>query len=337
LDATRDFWITCGHHLLDRDAAGQLIVTGEFLKAYLARPELVPPPDACPEERRLHDALLEDPWHPVTPSRIAAIADSDARENWGVMIRWRDHLVESGTLEAAYLALVRRSLRLPRLFIDQLVQVILRNMLDGCDDAFVLRAAEMFFRPQRLTLQKGGVLAIDQEAAANAAQLPVSPLASLLGLPPASGVDVLDDANARSYWTRSDMFDLSLDLTFGQRGLEALGDVIARWISHLLAVDVEVEPLSELREQPLTWYVGLDADATRIGDALWNGGEIDDDMRARVLSLYRLRFLDAADVIERVRGEPVYLVLAMTPEQGLVLKPQNLVTGLPVVQAEVVH
>ena len=83
MDATRDFWITCGHHLLDRDAAGQLIVTGEFLKAYLARPELVPPPDACPEERRLHDALLEDPWHPVTPSRIAAIADSDAAKTGG--------------------------------------------------------------------------------------------------------------------------------------------------------------------------------------------------------------------------------------------------------------
>ena len=34
----------------------------------------------------------------------------------------------------------------PPLFINQLVHVILRNALDGCEDAFVLRAAELFFR-----------------------------------------------------------------------------------------------------------------------------------------------------------------------------------------------
>ena len=33
--------------------------------------------------------------------------------------------------------------------------------------------------------------------------------------------------------------------------------------------------------------------------------------------------------IERVRGEPVYLILAMTPERTIRMKPQNLVTGLP--------
>jgi hypothetical protein len=47
VSALRDFWLSCGHHLLDRDAAGKLLVTDEFLKAYLARPELVPPPEAC--------------------------------------------------------------------------------------------------------------------------------------------------------------------------------------------------------------------------------------------------------------------------------------------------
>ena len=39
----KDFWLSCGHHLLDRDAGGGLVVTDEFLKAYLARPELTPP------------------------------------------------------------------------------------------------------------------------------------------------------------------------------------------------------------------------------------------------------------------------------------------------------
>ena len=38
-----DFWISCGHHLLDRNDSGGLVVTDEFLKAYFARPELMPP------------------------------------------------------------------------------------------------------------------------------------------------------------------------------------------------------------------------------------------------------------------------------------------------------
>ena len=36
----RDFWLSCGHHLTDRDVGGGLLVTDEFLKIYLARPEL---------------------------------------------------------------------------------------------------------------------------------------------------------------------------------------------------------------------------------------------------------------------------------------------------------
>jgi hypothetical protein len=39
-------------------------------------------------------------------------------------------------------------------------------------------------------------------------------------------------------------------------------------------------------------------------------------------------------VTEAVKGEPVYLIMAMTPEKILRLKPQNLVIGLPVKQRE---
>ena len=50
-------------------------LTDEFMKVYLARPELAPPPDACAAERALHAALLSDPRRSVaaatrsTPSR----------------------------------------------------------------------------------------------------------------------------------------------------------------------------------------------------------------------------------------------------------------------------
>jgi hypothetical protein len=337
LSASRDFWLSCGHHLLDRDATGQLLVTDEFLKVYLARPELVPPPAACSAERILHNALLRDPRQPVEVSQIAAIADPDARENWQVIIAWRDHLVRHCTLEAAYLEIIRRNIKFPHVFMGQLVQAILRNVLDDCEDAYILRAAEMFFRPQKLLVQEGSVTAIDQETESLLDRQPRSPLVALLGLPAATEVDMLNDTVAGSYWERSDRFDLALDLTAGQRGLVALGDVIARWLSHLLAIDVAIEPLTELRNAPLSWYVGLDLDATRIGDAIWNGGDIDDAMRARLVGLFRLSFRNPADMIEKVRGEPVYLLAAMTADEMLRLKPQNLVTGLPIRHEEAVN
>jgi hypothetical protein len=331
-----DFWLSCGHHLLDRDGSGGLPVTDEFLKAYLARPELTPPPEACAAERAIHHALLADPQRPVTPAQIAAIADADARENWELMIAWRDHLVRHVTLEAAYLDIVRRGRKFPHIFINQLVQVILRNVLDGCDDAFVLRAAELFFRPQKLTLHEGSLVGADEETIAGSGAKPLSPLISMLGLPAGAEITVLSDANAGSYWERSDLFDLALDLTGGRRGLAALGEVIRRWVSHLLAADIEVEPVTELRDVTLTWYVGLDADATRIGDALWHGEEIGEATRARLVGLYRLSFVDAADMAEAVRGKPVYLMMAMTADKVLRLKPQNLLTGLPVRDREAV-
>jgi len=35
-------------------------------------------------------------------------------------------------------------------------------------------------------------------------------------------------------------------------------------------------------------------------------------------------------MIEKIRGEPVYLLAAITADEVLHLKPQNLVTGLPI-------
>jgi Family of unknown function (DUF6352) len=329
----KDFWLSCGHHLLDRGAGGGLVVTDEFLKAYLARPEITPPPEACPVERTLHAALLADPRHPVAPSDVAAIADADARENWQLLIAFRDHLLHHPTLEAAYIALARRSVgAIPPLFLNQMVHAILRNALDGCGDPFVLRAAEMLFRPQRLTLHEGALVAADDELIAGASGAPVSPLVSMLGIPAAAAIDVLTDANAASYWERSDRFDMALDLTAGRRGLSALGEALARFIRHMLALDVEIEPLVEMRDVPLTWYVGLDGEATRIGDHLWNGGTLDAATAERVIALYRLTLAESAAEIDG----PVYLILAMTPERVLRMKPQNLLVGLPAHQKETV-
>ena len=59
-------------------------------------------------ERTLHATLLREPRRPVSGAEIAAVADADARENYELLIAWRDHLLAYPTIEAAYLALVRR-------------------------------------------------------------------------------------------------------------------------------------------------------------------------------------------------------------------------------------
>jgi hypothetical protein len=333
----KDFWLACGHHLLDRDEGGGLVVTDEFLKVYLARPELAPPPDACAAEKSLHATLLADPRRKVSASEIAAIADADARENWALMTAFRDRLIQHATLESAYADLVRNGAgSTPPLFVNQLVHVILRNALDGCEDPFVLRAAEMFFRPQRLTLHEGSLIAADEETISGAGETPASPLVSMLGIPAQADIDVLSDDNAHFYWEHSDLFHTALDLTAGRRGLAALGEAIRHWISHMMAIDVDVEPLVEMRDVNFTWSVGLDAEGTRIGDALWNGDDIDDATQSQVVGLFRLRFRDPHIVLENVGQEPVYLILAMSPEKVIRMKPQNLLTGLPIRQLEAV-
>lgn len=328
-----DFWLSCGHHLLDRDAQGRLALTDEFLKIYLARPELAPPVDACDAEQALHAALLTDPRRPVRAAEIAAIGDADARENWQQMIAFRDHLLAHDTIEAAYLALVRDGKRVPLLFLDQLVHVILRNALDGIDDVFVLRAAEMLFRPQRLTFHEGALIAADEERLGGAVQ---SPLVAMLGLPLTGDVDVLNDDNVATYWERSDSFDLALDLSAGRRGLAALAAVLERWIAHLLGIAVAVAPVAEPGDVALSWYVGLDAEATRLGDALWRGGAIDPHQGASMIAVFRLTFADGSVVLERLAGEPIYLILAMNAERVLRMKPQNVLTGLPIREPTVV-
>ncbi len=333
----KDFWLACGHHLLDRDAGGGLLVTDEFLKLYLARPELAPPAEACAAERALHAALLAQPRRPVAAEEIAAIADADARENWTLMVAFRDRLIRARTLEAAYAGLVRDGLgTTPPLFVNQLVHVILRNALDNCEDPLVLRAAELFFRAQRVTLHDGSLIAADEEMIAGTNAATASPLVSILGLQKAAGIDVLADDNAESYWERSDLFDTALDLTAGRSGLAALGEAMRRWIGHILHVDVAIEPLVELRDVNLTWYVGLDAEGTRIGDSLWNGEEFDEAMRERVVGLFQLAFRDPNIALDKVGGEPVYLILAMTPDKIIRMKPQNLVAGLPIRRLEAV-
>ena len=120
---------------------------------------------------------------PVAASDIAAIADADARENWQMLIDFRDHLLRHKTLEAAYADLVRHDLgKTPPLFVNQLVHVILRNALDGVERAArAARRPNCSSAPQRVTLHDNSLLAADEETIGGVNTAPVTPLVSMLG------------------------------------------------------------------------------------------------------------------------------------------------------------
>ena len=82
-----------------------------------------------------------------------------------MFLTFRDALIAAPTIEAAYLRLATGDVSgTPPLFMTQLVHVILRNALHDCTDAATVRAAELFFRPQRVTHHDNTILLADAEA-----------------------------------------------------------------------------------------------------------------------------------------------------------------------------
>ncbi|KQP42929.1 hypothetical protein ASF49_03730 [Methylobacterium sp. Leaf104] len=331
-----EFWVSSGHHLTQRTAGGGLAVTDELILAYLARPELVPPEEACAAERRLYADLVAAPRRAVPPETVAAIADSDARENWEVLLAFRDRLLDARSIEAAYLGMVRQGLQgIPSLFLNQLVHLILRNALDGCDDPFVLRAAELMFRPQRISRLDGAVLLADAEVIeAREGSAPLSPLVAMLGKDAANELDILNEDNAWSYWSRSDAFSMALNLGSSTRSREGLARVIEAFVGHLLNVEVRVAPLDRLEDPDWRWFVGLDAEATRIGNALWRGETVSGDDRERVIAIFSLSFADRSRLDDSIGDRPVYLLLAANEAKLVAMKPQNLIVGFPFKKTE---
>lgn len=327
----REFWVSSGHHLVRRTDGGGLLLTDELLLAYLARPELMPPEEACAAERALHASLSASPRRPVTPSEVATLEDADARENWAAMLAFRERLLAAPTLEAAYLGLIRAPLpNLPPILLNQLVHLILRNALDECGDPYVLRAAELFFRPQRVTYLDGSAILADAEVVdGEESGRPPSPLAAMLGRDPHAELDVLDDASAWTYWSRSDAFTMALNISSNPKARAGLARAIEAWLRHLLHLDASVEPLPAIEDRDWRWFVGLDAEATRLGNAVWKGGSLPDEARSRLLAMFRLTVRDRDRLLPKVAGYPVYLLLAATPDRRLTMKPQNLIAGLP--------
>jgi hypothetical protein len=332
-----DFWRNSGFHLLERDPAGRLRVTDDFLRAYYLRPEIHPVEESGPLERELHAALMTEPRLRLAEKELKALEDADMQENYRILLRWRDRLLAAGTLEGAYMALFKGAVDVPPMFVDQLAHVILRNVLDGTDDALGLRAGELFFREQKATIKDGHVLLADLETVEmHASGHRYGSIGRLIveaqGEIGAADLDVLDRANAGLYWERESKHDTVVSFTYGRPALDAFARVLEKWIRHFLTLGVRVTPIRQIEEARWAWHVGLDAESTAILNELWAGNEVDAGRMRNILALFALRFDDAAAMRADIAGRDVYL--ALSAEDSVVrMKPQNLLLNLPLNEA----
>jgi hypothetical protein len=332
-----DFWRNSGFHLLERDPAGRLRVTDDFLRAYFVRPELHPVEESGEGEIALHASLMESPHRLLREQDLSKVEDEDARHNYRVMLRFRDRLLEAGTVEGAYMSLFKAAIDVPPMFIDQLVHVVLRSLLDGEQDPLRLRAAEVFFREQKATLKDGHVLLADLETVEmHAAGSRYGSVGRLIveaqGELGAVDLDVLDRANAGLYWSRESKHDTVISLTYGRPALDAFSRVVEQWIAHFFSVQVKVKPVRRIEEPRWAWHVGLDAESTAILNELWGGNEIEQGRMRNLLALFALTFEDPAAMRPDIAGRTVYL--ALSAEDGVVrMKPQNLLLNLPLNEA----
>ncbi len=331
----QDFWQSSGYATLSRNDHGWLRVTPDYLRFILQRPELAPIAESGSRERALHAALLDDPLRAMAATDLEGIEDADARENYIHFLKLRKSLLDAVTLERFYLQSFRKGIvDTPPAFLDMAAHAISRSLLEGCADPYELRAGEMFFRRQRVSTEGGQVLAADAETIRMFAETGgfgnVGRLIARQGTPLASvNMDVMSHENAQLYWLRESRYAWLLDLTRGRAGEQALSRLMSRWVKHFLGVEVAIESLANIEDDAWRWHLGLDVEASAILNDLYEGREVDDARRQRLIALFRLSFVDARDMRADVAGKPVYLGMAVNGENVLKFKPQNLLLNLP--------
>jgi hypothetical protein len=142
-------------------------------------------------------------------------------------------------------------------------------------------------------------------------------------------MDVLTKESAPGYWDRSDAFDMILDLGGLDGGRRAIASALTLWVRQILGLDLDISPVERIEDGDVRWIMGLDAEATRIGNALWRGIPIEQEAQNRILAIFAAMPRVPAVFQESVEDRPLYFLLAMDENRILRMKPQNLVTGLP--------
>ena len=281
---------------------------------------------------------MQEPRRGIGEAELAAVEDEDARDNYRILLRFRQKLLDAGTVEGCYMNLFKAAIDIPPMFVDQLVHVVLRNVLDGCDDPLRLRAAEIFWRNQKATIQEGHVLLADLEtvemhASGNRYGSIGRLIVEAQGDVFQENLHVLDRSNAALYWERESRHDTVISLTYGRPALDAFCRVMEAWVAHFFNLKVAIKPVRKIDEPRWAWHIGLDAESSAILNELWAGSEVEHGRMRRILSLFEMRFDDPALMRPEIAGRSVYLALACDADQVLNMKPQNLLTNLPLHEA----
>jgi hypothetical protein len=321
-------------------AAGALIVTDDFLRIMLSRPELSPIPESCADEIALYDSLMAEPRANVPTAQLLHIRDADAQENYRIFLRFRDRLLNASTLEEAYVQLFRGDgVDVPPLFVFHLTQIFCRHILREANDPLQSRMAECLFRTQKVTvIENGAVMAADHETVEAFADTGgfghIGELLKKQNVKTRSvDLDVLNVENGQEYWSRDERFDFAVSLNRGQPALDALCRVLEKWVAHFLGVVVTLKHKREIDDRRWSWHVGLDAVASSILNDLYNNLPVEPERLERLLCLFELTFENPAEMRPALSGKPVYLAMAMNEHQLLKLKPQNLLLNLPLARA----
>ena len=335
-----NYWPNSAYQTLLTSPDGQLLVTDDFLRTYLQRPELSLVPESCAAEQALHQRLTENPRTEITEQEVAAMADEDIQENYRVWLRYRSRLLAASSLEGFYMSLFKGDgVDVPPLFVMQLAQIFVRHILGDDAHPLEVRMGEIFFRTQKITvLEDSIVMAADEEVVTRNAQAGESGnIMDLLKgksmLTKSADLDVLYEDNAAEYWTRNEDFDFAFQLNFGHEPINHFCRVLEKWIKHFLGVSVRITPMQQISDPKWSWHVGLDAAATEILNKLYNKELLEADELEKVICLFRLDFIDETAVTKVQQGKPVYLAIAMNDQQQLKLKPQNLLFNLPLARA----
>jgi Family of unknown function (DUF6352) len=252
-----------------------------------------------------------------------------------VLLGFFGRLKRATSVQACYREIFSdRNVSVPPLFIDQLAQIIVRSVLDGCEDPLEPRAAELFFREQKASTDDGVVMLADLETVEmHASGSSLGGLGRLIveAQTPLAAVnlDVLDTENAQAYWLRDQRHDFVISMNFGRAANRAFCRVVEKWIRHFFGVEVEVQPLRAIEERSWAWHIGMDAESTSLLNDLWKGEEVEPGRLRRLLALFRLNFRDSPVLRPEVAGRAVYLALSMDGNGVLRMKPQNLLLNLP--------
>jgi len=331
-----NYWTNSAYQTLAISPDRQLLVTDDFLRTYMQRPELKLVPESCPKERLLHQRLTENPRADVSEAEISEMADEDIQENYRVWLRFRARLLAASSLEAFYMSLFKgEGVDVPPLFIAQLAQIFVRHILGDEANPLEARMGEIFFRTQKISvIEDGIVMGADEEIVNRNAQ--AGDTGNIMDLLKgksmtmrSADLDVIHEDNADEYWLRNEDFDLAVQLNFGHEPINQFSRLLEKWIEHFLGVKTRITPMQQITDPKWSWHVGLDATATGILNKLYNKEPLESEELEQIICLFRLDFIDESAVAKAQAGKPVYLAIAMNDQKQLKLKPQNLLFNLP--------